>query len=144
MYQFLTICATEQLFTLGIILDQLGLLVDAQGKDAEARRLHNESLGISRPLEDKVGLAQSLYQLGLPGQKEGGYTEARRLYQESLEIRQLVGDKIGAARNVYQLGLLAEAEGDLENAFELVREAEKALFIWQPGRENCGTKPSAY
>ena len=99
-------------------LHNLGILAQATGEVAEARRLYGESLKIAQELGDKSGVARSLHQLGILAQNTGEVAEARRLYGESLKIKQELGDKAGVATSIGQLGRVDEVEEDYFSALD--------------------------
>src|SRR5256714_186693 len=105
------------------ILDEIGFTHQALGEWTEAERAYEESLTISRDLEDDEGKAAALHSLAYIAQGRGEAEQARRLYSESLEIAKRLGDQNGAAYSLHQLGVLAKSDGNTEEAVWLFREA---------------------
>jgi len=89
-----------------------GTLASAQGDDASARRLLEESLAIRRELGDQRGMADSLVNLGIVAHSLADYTSAQILHEESLAIRRELGDKGGIANSLANLGNVAYSQGD--------------------------------
>ncbi len=106
-------------------LHHLGILEQAQGNYAEARRLYNESLRIMQQLGDLRGMSRSLGQLGILEQAQGNYAEARRLYNESLRIMQQLGDLRGMSSSLHELGRLEQKQGNYAEARRLYNEGLK-------------------
>ena len=104
-------------------LHQLGMIAQAQGEYAEARRLYQQSLEIKERLGDQGGKAATLHQLGMIAQDQGEYAEARRLYQQSLEIEERLGDQGGKASSLGQLGTIAYLQGDYVEARRLYQQS---------------------
>jgi tetratricopeptide (TPR) repeat protein len=76
------------------------------------RALVAESLAISRELESKIGIANSLNHLGFMTRDQGDYGAARALLEESLGISREVGNKEGIAWSLTGLGWSTHAQGD--------------------------------
>jgi len=98
------------------ILHQLGMLAQAQGDYAKARRLYEESLRIKEDLGDRAEVAQTLHQLGNLAYLRGDYAGARRLYEESLRIGEELDDRAGVALSRWGLGNLAQDQGNYAEA----------------------------
>jgi len=108
-------------------LSGAGVLAWQQGSLAEALRLQQESLAISRACEDRVGMAASLNNLGLVEHSRGNYEVARQLHEESLEIKLGLGDRGGIAMSYNNLANVAHALGNLDQAGKLLQES-RAIF----------------
>jgi len=104
-------------------LHQLGIIAQAQGEYAEARRLYQQSLEIKARLGDQGGKATTLHQLGMIAQTQGDYAEARRLYQQSLETFERLGDQSGKASSLGQLGTIAYLQGGYAEARRLYQQS---------------------
>jgi len=104
-------------------LHQLGIIAQAQGEYAEARRLYSESLTIFERLGDQGGRANTLHELGSIAQDQGEYEEARRLYSESLAIKERLGDQGARANTLGQLGMIAQDQGEYAEARRLYSES---------------------
>lgn len=105
------------------VLYAAGVLADAQGDYAEARRLFDENLTISRELGDLAGVANSLNNLGIIAVRENDHDRARSLYEESLSIWERLGDPRPIALSLANLGNLAVARGDGETARSLYEQS---------------------
>jgi tetratricopeptide (TPR) repeat protein len=94
----------------------LGTIHQNQGNYVEAAKLYQQSLDISKELEDKQGIAATRHQLGMIHQDQGNYAEAVKLYQQSLDMAKELGDKQGIAQSLHQLGRIDEESGEYERA----------------------------
>jgi tetratricopeptide (TPR) repeat protein len=100
-----------------------GMLAWCQGELGAARALYEESLAISRDLEDKRGIAGSLRDLGWVAHDQGDYGAARALLEESLALLRELGDKEGIAHSLALLGQLVCDQGDYGAARALFEES---------------------
>ncbi|MBW3671017.1 MAG: tetratricopeptide repeat protein [Acidobacteria bacterium] len=105
------------------VLYAAGVLADAQGDYAEAHRLFDENLTISRELVDLAGVANSLNNLGIIAVRENDHDRARSLYEESLSIWERLGDPRPIALSLANLGNLAVARGDGDTARSLYEQS---------------------
>jgi non-specific serine/threonine protein kinase len=83
---------------------------------AEARRLADEELAVSREVGDRKSIGQALFDLGLALASDGDYAAARDRLVESLAIRKEVGDEAGLCMGTLDLGIVTLAAGDLPAA----------------------------
>jgi predicted ATPase/Tfp pilus assembly protein PilF len=93
-------------------LNGAGNLACNQGDFADAHRLHEESLAISRESGDLRGAANSLNGLGNVAYEQGDYAGARRFHEESLSIQRELGDRQGIANSLNNLGSVIHYQGD--------------------------------
>lgn len=107
-------------------LNNLGNLAIDLGDYARARTSYEESLAISRQIDNREAIGNTLNNLGLLEAAQGHYDLARALHTESLAIRRGVGDRRGQSLSLNNLGDLAIAEGDYSGAQQL-HEAALAL-----------------
>ncbi len=121
---------------LAMALRGAGVLAIQQGDYAEAKALHEKSLGLYREIGDKSGIAHQLNLLGEIAQFQGQYMDATELYQESLALRYERSEKRGIATTLGQLGIIArdrgqylQAEEQLEESLILSREIEDKQMI---------------
>jgi tetratricopeptide (TPR) repeat protein len=82
-----------------------------------------QSLDLYRTLDDRWGVAESLYMLGWLSDGLGSYDRARRLLDESLSMWQALGDRQGTARTLSLLGLIALRVGQLEQGETLLQQS---------------------
>jgi predicted ATPase len=90
-----------------------------------ARALLEESLAISRRLEDPLGIARRVRGLALIAVAEGDLDEARRLGEESVSLFRRHGDRYGLSLGLAFLGLTLQLAGDSDRAAPYVREARE-------------------
>jgi ATP/maltotriose-dependent transcriptional regulator MalT len=88
-----------------------------------AAALREESLKLSRALEDKAGIAASLNGLAWVARMRGDYATSRSLLDEALAIHRELGDKRGLAESLFLLGGTDAFEGNHEVARSLLEEA---------------------
>src|SRR5262249_23716858 len=100
-------------------LNSLGNVVYAQGDDASARALHEESLHIRRELGDRQGMAWSLLCLGNVAYPQGKYTEARAHLGESLRLFGALGGGKGVAQCLGGLAAVRLEEEAIQTAVGL-------------------------
>lgn len=102
-------------------------LVRSQGDYGAARIFCEESLVLSRRLEDKKGTALALTALASIVYYQGDYAHAKACYAESLALYREMGDKRGIAVVLSNQGEKALYQGDYEGARVLCEES-LALF----------------
>jgi predicted ATPase/class 3 adenylate cyclase/DNA-binding XRE family transcriptional regulator/Flp pilus assembly protein TadD len=84
--------------------------------------LAEESLALSRELDDKRGMASSLEILGIVAHNQGDYAAARTFHQEDLELKRETGSNY-ITIPLTNLGSVAYAQGDYETARNLLQES---------------------
>jgi predicted ATPase/DNA-binding SARP family transcriptional activator len=89
-----------------------GVLAWAQSDFGVACPLFEESLSVSRALDDKRNVAWSLHYLGRVAWYQGDYAAARSLLEESLSISRESGDKTIVAWSLFFLGSICWLSGD--------------------------------
>jgi tetratricopeptide (TPR) repeat protein len=105
-------------------LFQMGTIV--QNRDpSEAVKLFNESLRISRSINDKMQQAAVIHHLGMIEQTRNHYGEARRPYNESLRIKQELGDRSVMAVTLANLGQIELNEWDSDRKRTHLDAAER-------------------
>ena len=106
-----------------LALDNLVRVNIVQGEYAEARALAEESLALSRPIDDRRNMVISLFHLALLAFSEGQQTLAHSLAEESLTISRAIHFKWGLALSLGLLSLMALQQGDEAAAYELLKES---------------------
>ncbi len=81
-----------------------------------------ESLALSRTLQDKRALASSLNTLGLAATYLGDYSRARQLLAEGLALSKELEDTWSTALSLHHLGYVAWRQGDYEPATSLLEQ----------------------
>ncbi len=104
-------------------LQGAGALARLQGDLAPASSLLEESLALMRQIDDRKGVAHSLWDLANLAQIQGEHAEAQTLYEESLSIRRELNDKRGIAAVLNGLGNIAYAQADFNKARSLLEES---------------------
>jgi predicted ATPase/DNA-binding CsgD family transcriptional regulator len=106
-----------------LALDNLVRVGIVQGEYAEARSLAEESLALSRPIDDRRNMVISLFHLALLTFSEGEQTVAHSLVEESLTISREIHFKWGLALSLGLLSLMALQQGDEAAAYALLEES---------------------
>jgi tetratricopeptide (TPR) repeat protein len=96
-----------------------GALAYADRDQSAARALGDESLRISRKLQDNTGVATALLGLARVALRDMDYATVRRYAEESGVIRRDLGDKVGQAGAVHVLAAVARIQGQYDKAVEL-------------------------
>ncbi len=117
----------------GILLTDLGDVLTAQGRYAEARAAYEESLEVKQTIGgDQRGEGVVLGQLGTLALRQRDYAEATRRYREALELFRRMGEPAMEAVAWHQLGMVAEEQaqsvarsGGAQHAAPLWAEAER-------------------
>ncbi|HKE41251.1 MAG TPA: tetratricopeptide repeat protein [Casimicrobiaceae bacterium] len=104
-------------------LNAAGSLAWHQTDFLAARPLLEQSLALSRVLDDRWGLARTLNNLGCLAIEQGDYPAAQTLFQESLVLWRELGDRRGAAGLLGNLAIVAHECGDLLTARDLSQES---------------------
>lgn len=94
---------------------------------ARAQDCLEQSLDLYQALNDRWGVADTLYTLGWLAEGLGNYDRAKRMLSESLSIRQALGDKQGTANALALLGLVALRVGQLDQGENLIRRSVALL-----------------
>jgi eukaryotic-like serine/threonine-protein kinase len=108
------------------VLNNLGLVYEAQGDLATAEKMHREALAIFRLLDDKWQQVAAIGNVADERMEQGDLRGAMHLYEEQLQFGQP-----GTPENpypVYNIALLRQLQGNLEGAKQ---GFEKSLAIWQ-------------
>jgi len=105
------------------VVNAAGSLAWHQTDFVAARPLLEQSLMLSRALDDRLGLARVTNNLGSLAFEQGDYPAAQALYEESLVYWRELGDRRGAAGLVGNLALVAWERGDLATARKLSQES---------------------
>ena len=108
-------------------LNGLGNLAYSQGDYAPARAAHEQSLAISRSLEDQRGVAAALNNLALIARAEACYADACTLLEQALALNRKLGNRGWEASNLNNLGGVMHAQGDYKAARAL-QEQSLRLF----------------
>jgi tetratricopeptide (TPR) repeat protein len=99
-----------------------GCLAERQGDNGVAVGFFEQSLALSRRIQDKRIIAASLYHLGRIAQDVQEYERATFLHEESLNLSREIGDQQGIGRSLRLLGTLAWERRDFLRATALYQE----------------------
>jgi predicted ATPase/DNA-binding CsgD family transcriptional regulator/tRNA A-37 threonylcarbamoyl transferase component Bud32 len=103
-------------------LEAAANLASFQDDTDRAKALFEGSLALYRELEDKRGMAASLFWLGEIASRKNDLTRAHVLISEGLTLQREVGDKEGTAWSLFGLAALASVQGEYANAHALYEE----------------------
>ncbi len=118
-----------------------GFLAARQGDYAYARVLLDDSLTLSRGLNDQAGIARSLNFLGYTAFSQGAFDRAEEFLQEGLEIFRSLRDESGLASTLNHLGSVAWLRGDAATAR---RHFEESLALRRKIGDEIGVGKSLY
>jgi tetratricopeptide (TPR) repeat protein len=96
-----------------------GLLAFRQRDQAASRAQNEESLAISRRLQDKAGMAMALIGLSRCALRDLDYAAVRRYAEEAAVLRRDLDDKRGEGTAVHMLAAIARMQGQYDRAVEL-------------------------
>jgi len=102
----------------------------ATGRPAEALRLYEEALPITRDAGGRTGEAATINNMAGVYYATGRPAEALRLYEEALPIRREVGDRAGEATTLWNVALLLQ---QLERTLEAIERTEEAIALFHGG-----------
>jgi predicted ATPase/transcriptional regulator with XRE-family HTH domain len=88
-----------------------------------ASELYDQSLALSKELDDKGGIANALHRLAGKALERGDLPKARSLTEQSLQIYQELGDKPKVATLLYLLSDVVYQMGDIPAARSLMEES---------------------
>ncbi len=103
-------------------LEAAANLASLQDDTDRAESLFEGSLALYRKLEDKRGMAASLFWLGRIAGLRNDLARAHVLIGEALTLQREVGDKEGTAWSLFGLAALASIQGEYTNACALYGE----------------------
>jgi tetratricopeptide (TPR) repeat protein len=86
-----------------------------------AREFCEESLAISRQLEDPAGVGRALHELGEAALEEEAYAEAATLFEEAIAVGAAAG--LPAAGSIGNLGWVTFLQGNPEDADDLMQQS---------------------
>jgi predicted ATPase/DNA-binding CsgD family transcriptional regulator len=102
---------------------RLGQVAKARRDYAVARSLLEESLAISKEVDDKRSIADAHLLLARTAINQGEYARACSLLEDGLALSREMGDKWSIAMALFHLARAVYALGDLARAHELLEES---------------------
>ncbi len=121
------------------IINTLGKAYYQQRQFDTAINCYQESLNISRTLENRRGEIASLYKLGNAYLELRQFQQAREFYQQCIEIEQQLGDRFSQARIYHQLGRVAQQLRDYQQARAYYQQALDIKIEFGDRYEQAGT-----
>lgn len=110
---------SEDEYGRGVATRRLGMILQSQGDESNARILLEEALRTFRQLKSKSKIADTLTALGYVERKCKNFDIAEKYLQEALQIVESISDQKEISLTLYQLGRLAWVRGDLKVAESL-------------------------
>jgi tetratricopeptide (TPR) repeat protein len=104
------------------LLSSLGGVAMEREDYRRATQIFEESLALSREMNDTWWLATSLSNLAGVSHSRGDFESATDLYEESMDLFRLWGDKQGLAFCLHNLAMVVRSQGDLVRAAQLTEE----------------------
>jgi len=101
----------------------LSAITTTQGDFAAAARYAEQSLAISRSLDDQWGIAISLNARAIIARDRGDYAAAESHLDEALSHWRSLGDPVAVARCLHNLANLVKGRGDYARARAVLEEA---------------------
>ena len=109
-----------------VVLNNLGLVYDAQGDPATAEKMHRQALAGFRLLDNKNAQSKALGNIADERIEQGDLRHALLIYEESQELDREDTGRIAFAS--YNIAIVHQLQGDLAGAKQ---GFEQALAIWQ-------------
>jgi predicted ATPase/DNA-binding SARP family transcriptional activator/DNA-binding CsgD family transcriptional regulator len=100
-----------------------GWLAWEQSDFERSIELSEEGLALARQLEDKVGIAATLFNLGTVKMLQGESEQAATLFEKTLPLFRELGDKRGLSWSIFGLGIVAGTKRDYGQAKALAQES---------------------
>jgi predicted ATPase/class 3 adenylate cyclase len=108
-------------------LNGAGVLAECQGDLETAATYHQESLDISRAMNDLSGIGWSLNNLGVVALRQGEYDRASALLEETFAVAEQANDAARIATALIDLEQIAHYQSDPERSISLLTRG-LALF----------------
>lgn len=121
---------------LAAVLTELGDLHGLRGEHDTSHALHEQSLDLSRDIDDSEGIAKSLNDLAGIAYNQGELDRGREYAEESLELYRDRGDRNGEADCLTTLGDIASGQGEYDTGREYY---EQSLAIFREISDRYGT-----
>jgi tetratricopeptide (TPR) repeat protein len=107
----------EEAYTLSLIADTIAT------HHSEAKKLYEQSLELSREVNDRSRVAGRLMDLGILATVQGDLSTAAQHLQESLRIYREIGERSRAALQLSSLAIVYKWQGRLDEAENLAQQA---------------------
>ena len=116
-----------------VINQNIGNVYSDMGDNNVAIDYYNKALEISKGLNNKKGIAQSMNLIGIAMYNQGKYDEALNYYEKALELNLSINNKADVLKNYTNLGNLYEDQG---NKLKALLSFEASLKIAQELKDN--------
>jgi tetratricopeptide (TPR) repeat protein len=101
-----------------IILHNFGNLIKSRGDYKKALEYYERSLRIKEELDNRVGVAASLFQIGIIHENLGDYEKALEYHDRSLKMAEELNDRASIAESLHQFGNIHLSLNEYEKALE--------------------------
>jgi serine phosphatase RsbU (regulator of sigma subunit)/tetratricopeptide (TPR) repeat protein len=123
---------------LGLALCQIGYMNRRKGDYPQALEYYSKSRKIQEEIDDKRGLASTIFNTGVVYQVQNDNAKALEYFLNSKKVQEEDGDKKGLSETYFSIGSLFNFQGDIPKALEYYSNSLKIA-------EECGhTKVVAY
>ena len=119
--------ATNDQMTVAHALRRLSYLASLRNDHEQAVALADESLALSRQLQDEASLRGSLHSRALVAAGLGDFGQAEELWEACLVLVRELRLGYFASHNLYWLGHMTRARGDLDGALARYQEAAEVF-----------------
>jgi tetratricopeptide (TPR) repeat protein len=114
--------AEEPTLYRGWVLNTLGVMMSAQGDNAQAIPFFEEALQLGRRFNSGGTITHALSRLAAIHFRQGEIERAEARFSESLALKRAAGERLGVASNLASLGGIARIRGDYGRARALYKE----------------------
>ncbi|MDG1525917.1 MAG: tetratricopeptide repeat protein [Candidatus Thalassarchaeaceae archaeon] len=121
--------------------NQFGIFSLESGNIPAAKSAFSQSLALKEALEDKVGLANTLYNLGEIARSENELEQAKEFHARCVDLLEELGDRKGMVNGLAIMGHLEAIEGNVDGA---IIHYEAALEIAEAEDDFEGTVVSRW
>ena len=110
---------------MGASLQIIGMIQQARGDYGAALENCKKSLQTAEELDDRRGVASSLFQIGTIQQDRGDYGAALESHEKSLQIVEELNDRQGLVASLHEIGRIRQDQGDYGAALGFFEQSLK-------------------
>ncbi len=107
----------------GLLLSNLGYLLESMGDTDKALYYYQQSLQITKEVGDKAGEGTILNNISGIYSARGDFDTALKYLKQALQIKQKVGDKAGEGATFNNIATTTHARGDFDTALKYLKQA---------------------
>lgn len=120
----------------GIMMGQLAMIDQAQGRMILSRKRLNDALEIFKEVDYQPGMADANNGLGILEAKNGNYEGATKYFFTALKINESIKNIEGISQTYLKLGALNEQNGDLDKALDYYKKVKELSNSLPFSKEN--------